>query len=101
MCPLPIPSHECPFCHRPFSAELVSKEKLDSSMVVPEPAEKIQIGRDLTSPLSRSEDWIGYKLTYRCKHCGKEWTRTSEKEVELPRSYVENEYKDADRTFED
>jgi hypothetical protein len=70
-------------------------------MVVPEPAGRVQIGRDLTAPYSRGEDWVSYKLTYRCKHCGKEWTKISEKEIELPRSYVKSEYEEADLTKED
>ena len=61
-------------------------------MVVPKPVEPIGLGKQYTFPYSHGEDWVSYKLTYRCKHCGKEWTKMSEKEVELPRSYVKEEY---------
>lgn len=34
---------------------------------------------------------ITYKVTYRCKHCGKEWTKLSVEEVGIPKEYVEDE----------
>lgn len=70
-------------------------------MVVPVPAEGVHLERDLNDSLSRSEDWISYKLTFRCKRCGNEWSKISEKEVELPRDYVKSEYEDADRPHVD
>jgi hypothetical protein len=39
----------------------------------------------------RPEAFIIHKLTYRCKHCGKEWSKLSTEEKPLPREYVENE----------
>jgi ribosomal protein L44E len=83
---------ECPFCHRLLAAEQVSKEEVDSSITVDqrEPA-RIAAGRytPTKGPTDYpAEDLITYKLTFRCKHCGKEWTKLSNKEVDLPRSYV-------------
>jgi hypothetical protein len=40
---------------------------------------------------SDPEAFITYKLGYRCKHCGKEWSRLSVKAVGLPENYVEDE----------
>lgn len=69
-------------------------------MVVPKHLDQTTIpeatvaGRDMT-PRSEGEGLVSYKLTYRCKHCGKEWTKLSEKEVNLPESYIKNEYGEA------
>lgn len=41
--------------------------------------------------VARPEAYITYKLTYKCKDCGKQWTRLSVKEVPIPESYVESE----------
>ena len=56
----------CPFCHRPFAAEQVSREQVDSS--------KQNVLKFFTT----------YKILYKCKHCGKEWSKTEtvEREVE-------------------
>jgi len=98
MSPRPIIGNECPFCHRPFSAQLISKDKVDTSLEAPKPESGGTIvGRQLTSRYSHGEDSVTYKLTYRCKHCGKEWTKLSEKEVEVPRGYVESEYEQEER----
>lgn len=78
---------ECPFCHRPFSAERVSREEVDSNTegLLLEPP-RMGIGRGPRSPApSPVEIFLTYKTTYRCKHCGKEWTRTSEDEKSIPR----------------
>ena len=56
--------------------------------------EAIVAGRDAT-PRSQGEGLVTYRLTYRCKHCGKEWTKLSEKEVDLPESYIKDEYGEA------
>jgi MoaA/NifB/PqqE/SkfB family radical SAM enzyme len=63
-------------------------------MIAPKPVGEIQIGRDYTNPYSHGQDWVTYKLTYRCKHCGHEWTKLSEREVEIPRALIKDEYKE-------
>ncbi len=51
------------------------------------------------------EAFLAYKLTYRCKDCGKEWTKLSVDEVGIPKSYVEDEEEnteyDADKEAEE
>jgi hypothetical protein len=48
------------------------------------------------------EAFITYKMTYSCKHCGKEWTKISVEAKPLPRDYVvdEAEKTDADTEVE-
>lgn len=100
---------ECPFCHKLFAVEQVSKEQIDSNIVTPTiSAPRIAAGRFTPNPPRPddvdSEDFITYKVLYRCKQCGKEWGKLSEKEVGIPHSYVEAEGEkseaDADREEE-
>jgi len=111
--------HQCPFCHRPFEAELLSKEQVDSSEVASVgdfPIERgiagglteggLLVSRgSLVLGLSddeketvamRPEAFITYKALYKCKHCGKEWTKLSVEEKPLPRAYVEAEEEKTD-----
>ena len=37
------------------------------------------------------EAFITYKSLYKCKHCGKEWTKISVEAKPIPRAYVEDE----------
>lgn len=40
--------------------------------------------------------FISYKLSYRCKHCGKTWTKLEVEKKALPRAYVEDEEEKTD-----
>lgn len=42
------------------------------------------------------EEFITYKMTYACKHCGKQWARLSVKEVEIPRNYAKDKEEKTD-----
>jgi len=44
----------------------------------------------------RSEAFITYQLNYRCKHCGKEWTKISVEEKQIPREYLEEDREKTD-----
>ncbi len=91
-CP-PLVLKECPFCHRPFEAELVSKEQIDSSEVTKQRDVFFGGGRvvSIDRIADHPEAYITYKLTYRCKHCGKEWSKLDVEEVGLSKEYVEDE----------
>ena len=105
---------ECPFCHRPFEAEVLSKEEVDST-------EATKVGDfpvktsfltgkttqggftaqgslllglsedERTAVAMRPEVFITYKLSYECKHCGKRWTKLEVEKKALPRAYVVDE----------
>lgn len=111
---------ECPFCHRPFEAEQLSKEQVDSSEVAKVGDFSLGMSKltgqiteggftmsrgSLILPLSqeeketvamRPEAFLTYRITYRCKHCGKEWAKLSVEETPLPREYVEDEEEKTD-----
>jgi len=106
---------ECPFCHRPFEAEVLSKEEVDSNEVTsvgefPATTDFATGGtsqggllfarglpvwglseseRDAVA--MRPEAFITYKVNYKCKHCGKQWTKLQAERIPLPRQYVEDE----------
>ena len=111
---------ECPFCRRPFDAELLSKEHVDSSewakagdfpvensmltgqateggfVIGPDPL-IFGLSQDEKEAVAmRPEAFITYKALYRCKHCGKEWTKLSVEKILIPRAYVEAEREKTD-----
>lgn len=96
--------HECPFCHKLLAAELVSKEQVDAHEVKthsPSPPTAVDpqspfrprrtIPLNLIRPSDReatgpTEEFVTYKLVFRCKNCGKEWSKMSQKEYDIPQS---------------
>jgi hypothetical protein len=118
---------ECPFCHRPGEVQLLSKTEIDSSEatrvsdfpVEMSPIQGITQGgltpgtatgimglvfgldeSDKNAIALHPEAFLTYKMTYRCKHCGKEWTSISVEEKPLPRGYVINEEEKTDADAE-
>jgi hypothetical protein len=103
---------ECPFCHRPFEAKVLSREQADSSeitKVADSPLETnlatgqvmkggfvmrqgslfLGLSEDERKAVAmRPEAFITYKVTYHCNHCGKEWVKAQVEEKQLPREYV-------------
>jgi len=112
--------HQCPFCHRPFEAKVLSREQVDSSeltKVAGSPLVENLLTREITEggfrvtrgPLmlglleaeknavaTRPEAFITYKVTYRCNHCGKEWVKAQVEEKPLPRKYVVDDQEKTD-----
>jgi hypothetical protein len=111
---------ECPFCHRPLEAELLSKKQVDSAeatKVSDFPIEEnsftgqimeggftMNRGLLILGPADgqrqavamHPEAFITYKLSYKCKHCGKTWTKLEVENKPLPREYVEEEEEKTD-----
>ena len=87
---------ECPYCHKFFAAEQISKDEVDSNIsrnpLAPEEAARIatRYTRYYDPGLghTRYQDVITYQKHYRCKHCGKEWTKMSEKVLKVPGRYI-------------
>jgi len=68
---------ECPFCHKHFAAELVSREHVDTGELeaVDFPMVRPPM-RGLSSGLRPvTEVYVTSKFNYRCMHCGREWSR--------------------------
>ena len=118
----------CPFCHRPFEAQQLSKELIESDVLAKArdfPAGGQLIGSEvlakardfraggqleqgglyhsmITGPTDDERDafalnpeaFLTYRVIYRCKHCGKEWTHISVEEKGIPREYFEDEEDD-------
>jgi hypothetical protein len=108
---------ECPFCHKFFEAELVSREEIDATELAKEETalgeeagkEKppsISRGRAQWAPIGEpgSEHWPEFRAEarglvdprgifladrsrYRSKNCGKEWTKTSYKYAKVPEDF--------------
>ena len=111
---------ECPFCHIPLEAQMLSKEQVDSSEVTN--VGDFPMGRSsllggvmegglvmnqgsLALGLSEGERqtvamnpeaFITYKFSYQCKHCGKKWTKLEVEAKPLPREYVEDDQEKTD-----
>jgi hypothetical protein len=78
---------ECPFCHKFLAAQLVSREEVDTGEILKEKDVLFKMGISIETGeriADQPEAFITYKFTYRCKDCGKEWTKFSVKEVGLP-----------------
>lgn len=77
----------CPFCHRPFAAEQFSREQVDSSTedMLKDPS-RIGSGRYARNwKPTPVEFFATFKVLYRCKHCGREWSKTETVEREVER----------------
>lgn len=109
---------QCPFCHRPLEARLLSKEEIDSSEATKMGDFPVEMSlvkgitqgglRPITTPgllglvigLDESDRnsvalhpdaFRTYRMNYVCKHCGKEWAKISVEGKPVPREYVINE----------
>jgi len=97
---LPVPElrtffRHCPSCGRRFEIRLVGKEEVDTSehgenplrvAGVPEPTLRPLLLEDRSPVTVEMEE---FQYTYRCKHCGHEWTEAHEKtEGRKPGSYT-------------
>ncbi len=93
------------FCHKFLASELVSKEEVDANLITKQVGafqegrvgfqgsqlHSVKRGPDIERVADHPEAYIAYRLTYRCKDCGKEWTRLSVDQLGIPKSYVEDE----------
>ena len=80
----------CPYCHRPFEAKAIASEEVDASDLTRE--EITPKSTEPRPPFIRGH--VGPRapeavLTYKCKHCGKEWSKIETKDGRLPEEYSE------------
>ena len=88
----------CPFCRRPFAAEQVSREPVDSSTedMLKDPPRIASSRYSPTMDPRPAQSWdptpveffTTYKIVYKCKHCGKEWSKTETEEREVDRKFA-------------
>jgi hypothetical protein len=90
---------ECPFCHKFLAAELLSKEEVDTGEalkgkdVLFNMGLNIELGERISD---HPKDFLTYKFAYRCRDCGKEWSKFRVREVGIPTEYVEDEEEKTD-----
>ena len=93
----------CPSCGRRFEIRLVSKKEVDSESI-PETEEHVAdaslLGMPratpMVEPIALGEgapvivDVEEFQYTYRCKHCGHEWSEVhkTEREYDAPKGYT-------------
>ena len=88
----------CPSCGRRFEIRLVRRELMDSeslSETKEDETSSAVVGTMRTMPLVvHAEapvivDIEDFRYTYKCKHCGHEWSefRKSEREFDAPKGY--------------
>jgi hypothetical protein len=85
---------ECPFCHKFLAAELLSKEEVDTAEALRGKDVFFNMGLSIETGArvaDHPEDFFTYKFAYRCRDCGKEWSKFRVREVGLPTEYAEDE----------
>ena len=85
----------CPSCGRRFEIRLVSKESVDSETHSGEVKRTFNIGIKQLSTLVQADvpiivDSEDFQYTYRCKHCGHQWSevRETDKTFDAPKGYT-------------
>ena len=90
---------ECPFCHKFLAAELLSKEEIDTAETLNEKDAFFRMGITIETGervADHPEAFITYRFVYKCRDCGKEWSKLKIREVGLPREYAEDEEEKTD-----
>ena len=90
---------ECPFCHKFLAAELLSKEEIDTAEALKEKDAFFKMGITIETGervADHPEAFIAYRFLYKCRDCGKEWSKFQIREVGVPREYAEDEEEKAD-----
>ncbi|HEV2119113.1 MAG TPA: hypothetical protein VGS11_03245 [Candidatus Bathyarchaeia archaeon] len=90
---------ECPFCHKFLAAELLSKTVIDTAEALKEKDVFFKMGLPIETGervADHPEAFVTYKFAYKCRDCGKEWTKLRLEEVGLPREFVEDEEEKSD-----
>jgi C4-type Zn-finger protein len=91
----------CPSCGRRFEIRLVEKKEISSEDILEDDKRPTPTGRFVTGsytpmPITLQDDVPvmvdvkDFRYTYRCKHCGHQWSevRTKEDTVERPEGYT-------------
>ena len=92
-------SEECPYCHKFLGAELVSKQEIDTAEMLKEKDIFYKLGVPVDTGekiVENPEMFATYKLGFKCRQCGKEWSKLTVEGVRAPKEYVENEDPESD-----
>ena len=85
----------CPSCGRRFEIQVVGKKEVDSE-ILPEDETRPVDTSLLVSPTMMHDDAPvivdieDFQYTYRCKHCGHEWSeiQKTERKYDAPKGYA-------------
>ena len=89
-----MPLEECPFCHNFLGAELLSKEEIDTAQALKEKDAFFKMGITVETGerlADHPEAFVADRFAYRCRECGKEWTKFRVRDVGINREEVEDE----------
>jgi hypothetical protein len=89
----------CPFCQKFLGPELLSKEVIDAAEALKEKDALFKMGITIETGerlADHPDDFIAERFAYRCKDCGKEWTKFRVREVGINREDVEDDEEKAD-----
>ena len=92
---------ECPFCHKFLVAELLSKAEIDTAEALKEKDAFFKMGITIETGervVDHPEAFITYRFAYRCRDCGKEWTRFGVREAGIPGEYGEDDEEEEEET---
>lgn len=90
---------ECPFCHKFLAAELISKQEIDTAEMLKEKDAFYRLGIPVETGeriVDNPEMFVTYKLGFKCRQCGKEWTKLKLESVQVPKEYAETEEEKSD-----
>ena len=94
---------ECPFCHKFLAAELVSKQKIDTADMLKEKDVFYRLGVPVETGERLAENpemFVTHKLGFKCRQCGKEWSKLKVEGVRMPREYADGEEEESDYDLE-
>ena len=90
---------ECPFCHKFLAAELISKLEIDTAEILKEKdvfyklGVPVETGERMTD---NPEMFLTYKLGFKCRQCGKEWSKLKVEGVKTPKDHGESDGEESD-----
>lgn len=90
---------ECPFCHKFLAAELISKQEIDTAEMLKEKDVFYKLGVPVETGeriADNPEMFATFKLGFKCRQCGKEWSKLTIEGVTVPKEYAESEDEGAD-----
>lgn len=96
-------SEECPYCHKFLGAELVTKQVIDTADILKEKDAFYKLGVPVETGERITENpelFVTYKLGFKCRQCGKEWSKLKLEGVKVPKEYAESEDEETDNDGE-
>jgi hypothetical protein len=97
-CPVLV-LEECPFCHKFLAAELITKQEIDTADMLKEKDVFYKLGVPIETGVriaDNPEMFVTYKLGFKCRQCGKEWSKVKVEGITIPKETAEAESEESD-----